>query len=185
MPDPEHPLLVTWVQSDRLPDGSYGITVSVGDDVSWPLTAKAAFRYASALVEASVHAEHDAAVSASLAAKGIGNDEMLGHIIGQMRADRGEVIKAGPLTLVPGVSMFDGRPFLEVRPPRGEKWMWSPGSARNHALNVFGVAAAVADDNRLRKILLRDGLEPELVAAMIGTLPEHWPADEIHQGGGQ
>jgi hypothetical protein len=51
-----------WVRSELLPDGSYGVGLSVGEDHAWALTREQAIGYAVACIARATEAEHDAAL---------------------------------------------------------------------------------------------------------------------------
>jgi hypothetical protein len=175
----DHPLGAVWVRSERMPDGSYGIGFATGG-LTWSMPAAGAQRYASAIVNRAIQAEHEAAILAALTAAGM-DEGVIAKLVVDVRTERAmhgishRVTR--PLRLSPGVG-FDGDPFLLVEADGVEPWQWSPADTRRHALHVLEVLAAADADELLRKVLTVDmGLGPDTAAGFIGSLAAHWPKD--------
>lgn len=164
-----------WVLSDRMPDGSYAVTINIGD-AAWTLARQRAVEYAVALIGAATEAEHDAALLASLRATAMPM-ENIALLVKTVRAARAATGALSPLTVDVGVTAA-GKPFLVLNTPGvPEPWQWSPADARDHAENVLGVVAAVELDEALRDTLIADfDLPVETARAVVHSLSEHWPA---------
>lgn len=168
-----------WVRSELLPDGSYGVGLSLGEDRAWVLARGAAVRHATAVIAAATAAEHDSALVATLRAKDM-PETLIGQVLVDVREGRDET-RAGatrPLRLTPGVSMFTGGPFLRVHVDGVEPWRWSPADARRHAFGVLQSIAAADLDGRLRDVLVGNGVPPVSVRELIGSMGEHWPTED-------
>lgn len=172
-------LTATTVIADRFPDGTYGATVSVGEDLSWTMPGPRARRYALALIEAATACEHDAALYGSLTARGIPED-MTAEVILQCRAARDPSRWTRPLLLVSILTAAEPhRPILRVHPElptRIDGWQWTPDEVRRHARQVLEAVTAAEEDNRLAYVLTGAfGLEESVVAAVIDSLKGFWP----------
>lgn len=166
-----------WVLSDRMPDGSYAVTINIGD-AAWTLARQRAVQYAVALIGAATEAEHDAALLASLRATAMPmeNIALLVKTVREARpATRYRALS--PLVVDVGVTA-EGKPFLVLNTPGvPEPWQWSPADARDHAENVLGVVTAVELDEALRDTLIADfDLPVETARAVVHSLSGHWPA---------
>lgn len=172
-----------WVESDALPDGTYGVSVSVNGDRTWPLDRSAAMDYAAAVVKATTTAEHDAAVI-NLARNRLRlNLEAAAALLVPMRQRRPARIEALPrLWLTPCVGERAG-PFVQIHvgdenslEQAGE---CTPTDLRDHAAGVLAALAVVELDEVTRDILIAEfGLDAGGARQFVGTLAEHWPAAE-------
>lgn len=185
MPDPDdHPAGMTRVVSAVMPDGSYGVEISVGEDLAFSLGPGAVLRYTRAVVAASVAAEHDWKAYAALRETSM-PEELIGQLIEDHRQQRGQLNKAtGPLRFVPGVGLMTGRPFVHVYADRVEPWQWSPAAARHHAMNVLTVLAAVELDASLRTMLVDYGVPEHSAMGLIHAMSGHVPGEDPgpHEG---
>lgn len=166
--------------ADRFPDGSYGATVNVGEDLSWTMPGPRARRYATALFEAATACEHDAALYHALACKNIG-DEIAADLISHVRDARPGVSRwTAPLRIIPILTAAAPHlPVLVVEVDSGSAWQWSPADARRHARQVLEAVTAAEEDNRLAEVMRdRLDLEPHLIAAVIDHMQGHWPDTE-------
>lgn len=172
-------LMAITVIADRYPDGTYGATVNVGPDLSWSMPGPRARRYVIAMFEAATAADHDAALYATLACRGI-PDEITASVITDVRAARPRDRWTAPLTVTTILTAAEPhRPVLTVRPDgAAEPWQWTPDEARQHARQVLEAVTAAEEDNRLAAVLLDSGgLPPAVVAAVIDHMQGHWPTD--------
>jgi len=179
---PPFPLTSIMVTSDRMPDDSYAVTLSLGPDRSWTLPEPRAFRYATAMFQAATAAEHDAALYHSLVCKGLPED-LIGTVISGARDARPAQDKwTHPLIVTPGITAREPhRPMLSVRHVEGaweDGWQWSPTEARQHASHVLHAAAAVRLDSALAEVLTRIGVDVETAAAVVEHIGGHWPEED-------
>lgn len=169
------------VSSDRLPDGSYGTTLSLGEDVAWTMPASRTTRYAAAVTALATAAEHDAAVYGSLTCKGLPSDLIGAVIVGCRDARPGTRRWTAPLVITPGIALREPHPpFLTVyhRERQDLMWQWTPGDARQHAAHVLQAATAAALDSTLAAVLASFGVDPETRAAAVDHVGGHWPTEE-------
>jgi hypothetical protein len=165
--------------ADRFPDGSYGATVNVGEDLSFSLSAARARRYAVALFEAATACEHDAALYHSLTSKNI-TEELAADLINHVRDARPGVDRwTAPLRISSILTAaLPHLPVLVVRTGSGG-WQWAPADARRHARQVLEAVTAAEEDNRLAAVMRdRLGLKDEVIAAVIDHIQGHWPDAE-------
>jgi hypothetical protein len=97
--------------------------------------------------------------------------EDAGRMVADMRSQRGTGTWAvGPMTVTPGVSAFNGKPFLHCT-VAGRRWQWHPGEVKQHTRHVLEVVACVEYDAAYRTYLVDDvGLEPEQALAVVQDL---------------
>jgi hypothetical protein len=182
MTSPLPQLAAISVIADRFPDGTYGATVSINADLTYSLPGPRARRYATALMEASVACEHDAALYHTLAARGI-PDHMTAVVLTEVRATR-PVDNRWTAPLLLGSILTAAEPHLPVLrciPEGGQDgWQWTPAEARRHAWQVLSAVAAAEEDNRVAAVLggPQFGLPEGTVAAVIDAMQGHWPDAE-------
>lgn len=169
-----------WVRSDVLPDGSYGVTVSVGEDRAWTLPRRRAERYAVACMARAIEAEHDAAVFRLLTIRlRMEAKSAAALVVQDVRASRQADDRAtAPMRFVPSLTI-EGKPFL-VHEVDGETvGQLIPADLRDHAAGVLQVLAAADLDRALLASLTGAiGLDDGTARAVIGALAEHWPEEE-------
>jgi len=167
-----------WIKSARLPDGQYGAEVTVDEDIVWSLGGMATLRYAAGVIAAAAQAEHDAKLMGVLRGTGMA-EELAGSALVAVRQDRAKRKSrhnTRPLTITPGVSLFTGRAFLEVRHERPRVWQWTPDEARAHATAVLEVVAAAEEDNRVHRVLTGTyGLDAGRAAAVLDAMSRQEP----------
>lgn len=165
--------------ADRFPDGTYGATVNVGEDLSFSMTGPRARRYALALFEAATACEHDAALYHALACKSIG-DDIAADLINHVRDARPAVSRwTAPLRINSILTAAEPHLPVLVVETDGGAWQWSPAEARRHARQVLECVTAAEEDNRLAMVMrARLGLEDEVIAAVIDHMQGHWPDSE-------
>jgi hypothetical protein len=160
-----------WIRTAPDMQGVYRTSVDVNDDVSFPLTRETAATYAYHILGAVAEAEYDAAIIRQLT-KVTGDEKDAVQIVADLRADRPVPAKVGPLTLEPGVSVYTGKAFLEVKVDGRGIGQWDAPDAREHALAALE-AVLVADLDgaylRTRRTLvhLDDGLSRTIVGDLI------------------
>lgn len=175
-----------WVRSDLLPNGTYGVAISVGPDRAWTLTRDRAIAYAAACVGKATEAEHDCAVYGLLvdrlqlsdsAAAAFVLRELLPHRVTTTDADTAPIKlvhaigrrRSGKRERVAVVQLhLEGRNVGDM----------SPTSLREHAQAVLSVIAAANLDEQLFR-LLRSAfdLDEPRARAVVSDLAEHWPRD--------
>lgn len=172
------------VTADRLPDGTYGATVSVGPDFSWSMPGPRARRYALALFELATACEHDVALYEALACKSI-PDEIIAAVLTDVRADRDAANTfdrwLSPLRIATILTAAEPhRGVLRVIPDgNADAWQWTPAEARQHARQVLEGVTAAEEDNRLLQVLRRGaGLPDGTIAAVIDHMQGHWPSED-------
>lgn len=157
--------MTTWVTSDLAADGTYIVSVHIGDRL-WPLSREEAHRHAVALVTQAERAERDAALMRLFTGRLSMPEHLAGaFVLKDVRPDRPEVDEPGPLRLVTGVTPGpEYRPFLTLHLDGEPVGQWSVTDARQHALKVMEVVECVDEDNRLF-VAMRGLLE-----APVGTI---------------
>jgi hypothetical protein len=81
-----------------------------------------------------------------------------------------ETWTAGPLEITPGVSVFNGTPFVRCQ-AGGRSWQWDPAEVKQHALHVLEGVGAVQDDAIYRTILTeRIGIDPQRALAVVADI---------------
>lgn len=105
---------------------------------------------AAAMMAAAARAEAEAAVVATLRRAHVG-DQGVGVFVADMRAHYDPRILGtkDALTLVPGVSLFDGTPFVHANMSPYEPSRWSPEELRDTAAEWTQVAEAAERDSIL------------------------------------
>lgn len=160
------------IASEILPDGRYGIVLAYGKNVRW-LDKETVYRHCQAVVQATVRAEHDAAVFRQLHfSVGLPVD-VAGDMVERLRKRRNPLDAQAlqPLSLEPGVTIA-GKPFLGLLVNGHKVGQWGPEEARQHAVGCLELAAAVDLDNAYRDVLMTEvGVEENRVAyGMVGEL---------------
>lgn len=163
-----------WVQSDLLPDGTYVTAVHYTADHSRILTRQEGLAYVDQVLTAAVWAQHDAAVVRQLLSMDIALTAAAASIA-DLRADRPPLDPkiTAPLTLTPGVAGRNRQGFLIVEVAGLRIGQWTPGDARDHALNVLEVIHAVDLDAAYRRYLIGNiALDAQRASAVIHGLAE-------------
>ena len=164
---------IIWVRSDTMPDGSYGVSFSIGPDLAWTLTAGVARRHALSCFAAATIAEHDAAVVALLRTIGI-DDEGVGQALKDIRERRGLMPVSWPsphLQWRPSVTLA-GKPFLLTTVDGATTGQCGPGEVRSHAVGVLAAITAVRLDTDLRAVIRDLGLDqPPFDVAELTAVP--------------
>lgn len=157
-----------WVRTDRGIGGhGYRISVEFTEDTAVGLSPTEAHDYVDAIYMALAWAEYDAAVFRQLTLKlGMDNTAAAGTLQ-EIRARRAPLTTAGPLELVPGVSVFTGKAFLVIQ-VYGEKiGQWSPADARHHASGILDAIAVAPLDDAYHATLTGDVGVTEAVADQV------------------
>lgn len=179
MTEPDHECGM-WVRSDVLPDGSYGVTISVGEDKAWTLARRRAERYAVACMARATEAEHDAAIYKLLTVRlGLEAQFAAAFIVQTIRAARQPDDRAtAPLRYVPSLTLA-GKPFISQELDGAVVGQLTPADLRDHTVGVLQVLAATDLDRRLHRALVGEiGLDEATALAVVGSLMEDWPEDE-------
>lgn len=164
-----------WVQSDRLPDGTYVAAIHYDADRSRVITPAEALRYVVTVHEAATRAEHDAAVVAQLTSFGL-DLRTVGQALAELRDARRPLDDAAtaPLRLTPGVSADRGVGFLDIHIDDRHVGQWDPADARGHASDVLAVLAAVDLDTAYRGYLTDTiDLDRPQAENVVGALANH------------
>lgn len=160
-----------YVQSEPLADGTYVTAVHYGADRSRILDRQTAMAYVVDIFTAAVRAEHDAAVIRQLL--GLGLD---------LETAARAIAETVPFRLVPGVSAKTGNGFLHVHLNGVNIGQWDPHDARDHAVNVLTVLAAVDLDAAYRRYLIGTvGIDAARAGNVIADLATHLTA-AVHEG---
>lgn len=169
------------VCSDRLPDGSYSTTLSLGQDVSWSLAQPRATKYAAAITALAVAAEHDAATYAAMRCRDI-PDGLIGDVIARARTARADADRwTAPLVVTPMIAAREPHPPILAcyhRDRQDLAWQWTPNLARQHAMQVLNTGAAAILDATLAAVLASYDVPPEVGAAVVNHLGHHWPTGD-------
>jgi hypothetical protein len=160
-----------WVKSDVHADGTYGITIELGDQVRG-LSTEDAYRHARAVLALAQRAEYDAAIVRQLSDKKLGlavADAVL--TVATMRTDRPTIDPADtwPIALEAGVNP-DLIPFLSVWAKGVQVGQWTVADARSHALAVLETTEVVALDQSYLAFLISDegiGLDEGTARAVV------------------
>lgn len=146
-----------WVMTDLdVAQGGYCLAVHFSDDTTHPLTRDEAVAYAVAVTEAGAAASYDAAVFAQLTTKLQMPFDMAGQVLKQMRGRRNkDTWQAGPMTLTPGISAFNGKAFLACR-AAGLQWQWNAADAQQHARHVLEASTGASLDTDYLQTLTED-----------------------------
>lgn len=166
-----------WIRTEPDLDGVYRVVLEVDDDNAYPLDEKAALQYASEILRSVAIAGYDAAVIAQMTQAGGGADnaqEVAVQLVSELRADRPPAARATPLSLLPGVSAFTGKPFLHVQINGRTVGEWSSEAARRHALAVLeAVHVAELDSGYLRALRSLINLDEPTARAVVEDLVNH------------
>lgn len=168
-----------WVRSEVLPNGTYGVGISVGEDRAWVLTRDQAVAYAVTCFARATEAEHDAAAFTLLRAIGVPQPTAAAVVARDIRPSRPVDHSATePLRFIVQLGLRAG-PFLRMTldgRPAGEL---TPADLRDHAAAVLNCIAAADLDANLRRVLVGQvGLDDERARAVVGSLADHWPTPQ-------
>lgn len=180
-----------WVRSEVMPDGTYGVGISVERDHAFALNRDQAIAYATACIARATEADHDTAVMRLLVTKlGIPPKSAAEFIKSDLRPDRPDEHKATePLRF----SVAIGRarhprpdagtyiPLLMMQHANGEDaGQLTPADLRDHATAVLSVIAAADLDANLHRCLVSTlGLDDGRAKAVVGSLAEHMPGADV------
>lgn len=176
-----------WTRSEVLPDGTYGVGVSVGEDRAWVLSRAEAVAYAVACVARATEAEHDAAVLSLLTSVATSSDSVAAAelVVRDIREQPDDEAATKPLRFTPQLGVQTRRPFLRMEldgKPCGEL---TTADLRDHAQAVLSTLAAADLDAALLRLLVGTvGLAEDVARGVIGELGEHWPEPEAPRGSG-
>lgn len=121
------------------------------------------------MLSAAAAAKYDAAVLAQLSV--VTSAEAAAETMALLRTQRDQTEwRAGPMTLTPGVSVFNKKPFLRCAAST-RTWQWSPDDVLHHVMDVLQVAVGVADDTRYHRLLTEHlGLDDQTARAVVNDL---------------
>jgi len=159
-----------WVISDVLPDGTYGAVIHFSPDLAHSVPGGGELgAYVTAVLSAAAAAKYDAAVLAQLTA--ITSAEAAAETMVLLRDRRNQTEwRAGPMTLTPGVSVFNKKPFLRCA-AGARAWQWDPDDVLRHVGDVLQVAVGVADDTRYYQLLIEHiGLDEPTARSVVSGL---------------
>lgn len=177
-----------WVISEAMPDGSYGVAVTVGADFTMSLDRDQATAYAAACVAQATAAEHATAVMRLLIEK-LGFDDGQASVlfVGQLRERyTAEQPATGPLQFVPTIGRAKHPrpdagafvPLIEMRLHDQTIGQISPAELRHHATGALSALAAADLDDQLRLALVEHvGVTDDIARNTVHSLGELWPAD--------
>jgi hypothetical protein len=182
-----------WVRSDVMPDGSYGVAVSVGADFARTLDRDEAIAYAIACFARATEVEHDTAVLRLLVNRlGLGPKDAGQVVANDLRPDRPDVHDATEPIRFSGMigrarhprpDAGEFIPLLGMQLHGKDVGQLTPADLRDHAAAVFNCLSAADLDAALHRVLIgKIGVDDERARAVIGSLAEHWPAEQPPRG---
>jgi len=153
-----------------MPDGTYAAVIQFGSDLVYPVPGGTELGvYVTAVLSAAAAAKYDAAVLAQLTATTSAKGAAEAMVLLRERRNQAEW-QAGPMTLTPGVSAYNRKPFLRCA-AGGRTWQWDPVDALSHVSDVLQVAVGVADDTRYHQLLTQHiGLDDPTARAVVNDL---------------
>lgn len=177
------------VLSETMPDGTYGVSITVGEDRAFTLARDAAVAYAVSAFATATEAEHDLAVLRLLttgAPTGIGMPRALAaeFMVKDIRPDRPDHRATEPLRFVvaigqarvPHVDAGEFQSAVRIRLAGLEVGYVSPDELREHASGVLNALAAVDLDASLHRCLVAQvGLSDDHARGIVGSLSEFMP----------
>lgn len=156
------PNLTVWVRSQPDPvTGDYLLTIDYAEDASVALTEAEGIDYARGFFAAITRADYQAAILTQMQKVTDDRDDAL-LVLSDFREATQNLFRAGPLALVPGVAMDNGKyvGFVEVTPDKGDSWTWRGEEVRGHATGVIEVALGVdLDQAYLQTLVEKVGLD--------------------------
>lgn len=162
-----------WVRSELLPDGSYGIGLSLDADKAWAFNEADAVLYAHSLLREVAFSLYDAAVVAQVQRKMNLGPKEAAQMVCDLRELRGPSAWPGDLSYVGGVNMR-GRAFLTACWKGEPEFQLDPGPAREHAVAVLEVVTTSGLDNTYKKVLMEKvGIEDWRASNVVDDLL-HW-----------
>ena len=177
------------VYSNASPDGSYGVTITVGPDVVFQLDREQAIAYAAACTTTAMHAEHQLAVL-RLLIEGLKLDFPLAAqvVVRDLRTDRSSDDAATrPVKFEPTIGRRKGNPqvtskylpLVRVLINGNELGCLDPDDVRDHAEGVLdALMSARLDDRLFRYLTERIDLDAGKARAVVGALSGYLPADD-------
>ena len=145
-----------WVRSQPDPvTGEFLLTIDYAEDASVALTFDEGITYAMSFLEALTKAEYQAAILNQMSDK-MGQQEAM-TLLMDFREATTNLLKAGPMALVPGVTIGNDKyvAFVEVSPDRGDSWTWRADEVRDHTSGVLEIAHGVALDQTYYDVLTK------------------------------
>lgn len=175
-----------WVRSDLMPDGTYGVAISVGADRSWTLNLDQAVAYAVACHARATEVEHDTAVLRLLTdTLGIPAKTASQVIVSDLRPDRPDAQDATkPLRFTGAIGRAKYPrpdagayiPLLMMELDGTQVGQLTPADLRDHATGVLNViAAADLDAALLRALTGTFDIDEDRARAVVEDLANHWP----------
>lgn len=173
-----------WVQSELMPDGTYGVGITVGQDRAFILNRDEAVAYATACFASATEADHDTAVM-RLLTKEIGTDiTTAGQFVVELRPDRPDIKATEPLRFYvalgrakhPRPDAGEFIPMLLMYLEKKQVGELTPADLRGHAAGVLNVlAAADLDANLRRRLMAAVGIPEEQARVFVESLADHMP----------
>lgn len=160
-----------WVVSDRAPDGTYVVTVSVDADLAVTLNREQAVAYCLAVVDVAGRAEYDSAILRQMENVGVSLDAAV-QVVTDLRQDRpGLDAVFGPFRFEPVVSNRTGEPVVAIHGPRAQAAQIAAGDAKLHAVHVLeALAVADLDAGYLRLLRSLIGLDDARARQVVDDL---------------
>jgi hypothetical protein len=127
-----------WVSTDPLPDGSYGIVVSLDGDRAWPMTRGRAHMYAMAALAIAEQADYEQALYRQLTQKMDQHRDAALMMLANFRHGAQAIDRAAfaPLDFVGGINSA-GDSFVRIDLDGKGVGQISPEDLRQHALAVL------------------------------------------------
>lgn len=178
-----HEAMLT-VQSDAMPDGSYGVSITVTDDRVFSLNRSQAVDYAVACYARATAAEHDGGVVRLLTTLGLDEPNALRMLTDDLHPERPpEHDATAPMAFTAALGRRRSQPdgyvaLLTVSCDDTDLGAVSPTQLREHASAVLDTLAAADLDATLRRTLVsRIGIDDARARAVVGSLGDYMPAD--------
>jgi hypothetical protein len=172
-----------WVRSELLPDGTYGVGISVEADTAFVLDREQAVAYAVACFARATEADHDTAIMRLLTAEvGVPNEVAAQVVQNDLRPDRPDDHATDPLRFIPAVGRAKYPrpnagafiPILAMQLNGDQVGQLTPADLRDHGGAVLDVLAAADLDAALHRALVGTvGLDDDKARSVVGELSHH------------
>lgn len=174
-----------WVASEVMPDGSYGVSVTVHADFAITLNREQSVAYAVACYRRATEVEHDTAVLRLLRRTGVDEKTAATVIVSDLRPDRPDDHSAtNPIRYIGAIGRVkyprpdagEFVPLINMQLHGKDIGQLDPDELRDHAGGVLSVLAAADLDAALHRVLVHTiGLDDATARSTIGALFDLWP----------
>lgn len=159
------------LESGKLPDGTYQVVLSRGDE-HWPIPREQINDYVAGVMAVASWADHDSAVLRQLVSIGLQPKEAAQAVFALRVTRRPPPGNTWPLELGGGVSS-DGefRPFVSIHLAGQPVGQWTVTEAQEHCVAVLGLLATVDLDDAYSDYLVQAvGIEPGRASNVVNDL---------------